>query len=662
VKLIRLHLTNFKGIKSFTLEADGKGVDIYGDNATGKTTLMDAFLWLLFGKDSANRKDFDIKTLDESGEPLHGLDHEVEAVLEIGGKHIKLKKVFKEKWTKKRGSAEALFSGHTTDYYIDDVPVKQKDYLDRIEQIATEDVFRLLTNPKYFNEQLHWQDRRQILLEICGDISDEEVIAADKKLSKLTEIMDGRAMDDYRAMLKAQQKKINEELKTIPVRIDEATRGLPDIEGLDAKKAADKLSSLKNSIKKKEQALVRIDSGGEIAEKTKQMRELEAGLQELQNERAAKIQKQIEQKRAEMNAIPFGALGEIVVHKKTLEGNEQVIEALSPKLQELRDRWHEVDGKTFAFKQSDTCPTCGQSLPAEQLQATREKALAEFNLQKAEELKNITQQGKDAKAELERLKTENMGLQTKIAKLQKQHEQDEKKVIAIRKEIERLQQQAVMPDEKYSKMADKVFELQKEIEDLKAGTQDEKNKLREKIEILEESAGDAEKILSTISLHEQGKKRIEELKKQEETLAAEYARLEEALFLTEEFVRSKVRLLEEKINSKFRMARFKMFNVLVNGALEETCETLYEGVSYSTNLNAGHLIIVGMDIIRTLSEHYGFCPPIFVDNAEAVTDLPKMDAQVIRLVKPEIETEAEREKYSKLVVKIEENEKIKEAV
>lgn len=660
MKLLKLNLKNFKGIRNFTLDAQGQNISVYGDNATGKTSLMDGFLWLLFGKDSQNRASFDVKTLDNSGVPLHGLDHEVEALLEVRGNRIMLKKVFREKWTKKRGSAEALFSGHTTDHYIDDVPVKQKDYLDRVEQIATEDVFRLLTNPKYFNEQLHWQDRRQILLEICGDISDTDVIASDKNLAKLTETMGEKAIDDYRAMLKAQQKKINEELKTIPVRIDEAARALPDIVGLDAEKAAEKLAALKNSIKEKGQALVRIDSGGEVAEKTKQLRELEAGLQELQNKHTAKIQEQIEQKRAEINAMPFDALSEIVVHKKALENNERAIKALSPALKELRDRWHVIDARTFEFEQSDTCPTCGQSLPVDQLQAARDKALAEFNLQKAEGLKNITQQGKDAKAALEGLQGKKVGLQREIAKLQRQHKQDEATVSAIRKEIEQLQKQAEHHPGK--EMLDDISRLQGEIEILKAGSQDEKTKRIREIEILEESARDAEKIISMISLHEQGQKRVEELKRQEETLAAEYAKLEEALFLTEEFVRAKVRLLEERINSKFRLARFKMFNVLVNGALEETCETLYGGVPYSTNLNAGHLIIVGMDIIRTLSEHYGFCPPIFVDNAEAVTDLPGMDTQVIRLIKPEIETDAEREKYSRLIVKIEEKKKIKEAV
>ena len=88
MKLIRLTLRNFKGIREFTLEARGRDIDVFGDNATGKTTLADAFMWLLFDKDSQNRKDFQIKTVDKHGNEIHGLDHEVEAVLEVNGQEI----------------------------------------------------------------------------------------------------------------------------------------------------------------------------------------------------------------------------------------------------------------------------------------------------------------------------------------------------------------------------------------------------------------------------------------------------------------------------------------------------------------------------------------------------------------------------------------------
>ena len=373
MKIMRLTLTNFKGVKDFTLNAQGENITVKGDNGAGKTTLFDAFTWLLFDKDSQNKAKFDIKTLDKNNNALHGLDHEVEAVLEIDGKQITLKKSFREKWQKKRGSAEQQFTGHTTDFYIDDVPVKQKDYLARIAKIADESIFKLLTNPRYFNEQLKWEQRREILLEVCGDISDEEVIVSDDKLAKLPEILGDHSLDEYKSIIKSQQKKINDELEKLPIRIDEATKGLPDIEGVDVERISEKVNLLKESIRKKEQELNRIDAGGEVAEKTKRLREVEAELQGIKNRHTAKLQGQISDKQRELNTLlsTVDTQSTISSKKRDLEYNNLRIESLEDEMAELRKDYIEENKKEFTFEQDDTCPTCGQKLPQEQLEEAR---------------------------------------------------------------------------------------------------------------------------------------------------------------------------------------------------------------------------------------------------------------------------------------------------
>ena len=184
VKLLSLHLENFKGIKKFTLDANGSNVRVFGDNAVGKTTLFDAFVWLLFDKDSQNKKDFSIKTLDNEGNVIHNLEHTVEGEFLIDSTVIKLKKVYKEKWTKKRGQPIAEFTGHTTDHFVDDVPINKKEYTAKVAEIVDEEVFKLLTSPTHFNEHLDWKKRRAILLEIAGEVTDQEVINSKSELSK----------------------------------------------------------------------------------------------------------------------------------------------------------------------------------------------------------------------------------------------------------------------------------------------------------------------------------------------------------------------------------------------------------------------------------------------------------------------------------------------
>src|SRR5699024_2857755 len=269
-----LKLTNFKGIKSFELNANGEDMKVFGENATGKTTIFDAFVWLLFGKDSQNSTQFEIKTLRD-GKPIHKLNHEVEATLLVNGQELTLKKVYKEKWTKKRGSVTESFSGHTTDYYIDGVPSKKKEYDEMIGSIVNEDVFKLLTNPLYFNEQLKWQDRRKTLLEIAGDITDEEIISSNESLAKLTEILGNRSIHDHKKVIAAKRKEINQELERIPIRIDEINRNLPDVSGLNKEEIETKLNDLSSKIDAKNEQINNLRNGSKVNEIKKQISDID---------------------------------------------------------------------------------------------------------------------------------------------------------------------------------------------------------------------------------------------------------------------------------------------------------------------------------------------------------------------------------------------------
>ena len=637
MKLLSLKLKNFKGIRDFALDAQGEDVSVYGDNATGKTTLMDSFLWLLFGKDSQDKKDFDIKTLDQDGNALPGLDHEVEGVLDLEGQTLTLKKIYKEVWTKKRGSATATFTGHTTDHFIDGVPVKKKEYEDKIAEIADESIFKLLTNPRFFNDQMHWQDRRKLLLEICGDVSDQEVIASDKALKALPEILGDRSMDKHRDYIRAQLTRVNKELQQIPIRIDEATRALPELPK-SGKAAYENELNILNSLKRDTEARrLRLESGGEIAEKQKALRELEAELLDMQNELRAGIMEQAKAERVSMERTrqQMDNLSATIRTKQNiLRDNQAEIERLEDRMAQLRGDWDREDKKAFSFEQDDTCPTCGQALPAEQLEAAREKALADFNQAKARKLEGITRQGKDDRARAGELALQNAGLEKEIQAAEEQLKELQQEEAKIRERLDELNAKAedTVNDPAYVEKATGKQILMDAIEALKAGNREAIAEIDAEIVELNTRLEAARLSLSAYEAHVKGEARIKELEAQERELAAEYECLEGELYLTEQFVRAKVRLLEDKINAHFEHARFKLFNVLVNGGVEECCETTYQGVPWGTGLNNGAQINVGIDIINTLSEHYGFSAPIFADNAESVTEIIPTDAQLIRLV------------------------------
>ncbi|NTU52257.1 MAG: AAA family ATPase [Chlorobiaceae bacterium] len=228
IRLRRLRLKNFKGVKSFMLyAAESDWVSIYGRNGSGKSTLADALSWLFFGKNQVGDTSFSVKTLDESGQEIHYLEHEVEAVLEVDGKELSLRKVMTEKWAKKRGSQSPEFGGHETTYFVHEVPRKQKEYQDEVAGLVREDLFRMLSSITYFNS-MRWQDRRKILLEVIGSIEDADVIAAHgDRFIEIPAIMDGRSYDDTIKMLRGRRPKIADELNVIPARVDEAKRSIP---------------------------------------------------------------------------------------------------------------------------------------------------------------------------------------------------------------------------------------------------------------------------------------------------------------------------------------------------------------------------------------------------------------------------------------------------
>lgn len=637
IQLVRLTLNNFKGIRHFVLDAAGENVKVYGDNATGKTTLFDAFIWLLFDKDSQNKKDFAIKTLDKNGNVLHNLDHEVEGVFLVDGKKLTLKKVFSEKWTKKRGSVQAEFTGHTTDYFIDGVPVKKKEYEELISNLIDENVFKLLTSPTYFNEQLKWQDRRKILLEVCGDITDEEVIACNKDLAELLDILNGRGIENHRKVIAARKKEINDQLQKIPVRIDEIHHNLPDLTGLDKEALEAEIATINAEIDEKQDLISNIRNGAAIAEKRKQIQEVELELIQIQQAHESGTKNEIYRLTARIQEEESNISllrSKIQNIESQIKYNEEYIDHIESQLQQWRKEWQEVNNQQFEHDENCTCPTCGQELPAEQIEAAREKALKQFNLEKARKLDEITAKGKNGAAQKQKLIEDNERLVKEKEKLTAEIERKQTGLEKMHEQLKAVESTIVDITEntEYMTKLKEKAEIQKEIADLQASANESIQAVQMEIIELKQKRDQLQADLGKFALIKQSEERIRELEEQERKLAEEFEKLEHQLYLIEEFIRTKVNLLEEKINNKFKFARFKLFEQQINGGLQEVCETLYEGVPYSSGLNNAAKINVGLDIINTLSDHYGFSAPIFIDNAEAVTQLIETNSQMISLI------------------------------
>lgn len=634
-----LRLRNFKGVEDFALSADRADATVQGDNAAGKTTLVDAWCWLLFGKDSYGRSDFEVKTLDSSGIARHGLEHEVTAKVWLmkddadTGYSTTLRKVYKERWTKRRGSAKAEFTGHTTDYFIDDVPIQKQQYDARVAEICDDKVWRLLTDPLEFSERLHWTDRRGILIDVCGGVSDEDVIASDRDLADLTEILERHTADERRKIVMARRRKINEELERIPVRIDEAARGKKDVESTveDVDVALAKAREARVAAQVR---VMEVESGGEAVKLRAKIAEARARVNEQVFEarraavnRHADLLKARDDLRLERQQLAR-QIDELV--GQGVRARESARE-IAADLHAARERRRLVDQEELVHDDETTCPTCKQPLPDEYIESAREEALASFNKRKAKLLRDLD-------LEIEQLAGqagEKTGVadeaDSKIAALKEMLSTIEGAVADAEAEEEKARPITLGAEDVAGDESTELKELSQQLEKLQADKRSAIDDAVSELNAITETISRLEGQRAAVKEAARVDERIDELKREERKLAAEYEELERELYLLDEFTKRKVRILEDRINANFEMARFKMFNVQVNGGLEECCEVLYDGVPYTRNLNHGARVQVGLDIVRTLQRHFGFSPPVWVDQAESITVLPTMNCQLIRL-------------------------------
>lgn len=638
IHLNKLTLKNFMGIRDFTLECDGQDVVVKGKNGAGKTTIANAFSWVLTGKDSAGNAPgtakFPVKTTDENNNPIHKLEHEAEVVLDIDGREMALKKVYKEKWTAKKGQSVKELTGHETKHFIDGVPLSEKEFQARLSKIADEKTFRLLTDPLYFSSGIEWKERRNLLFEICGDLTDEEVIASNPKLALLPQILDGRDIEDYKAIVKSAKKAAEKEKNGIPDRINENLRTLQSLGNVKDDGLQEKLAKKRQELQEKQQELARIESGGEVAELKKKLAEAEAELLTLKNEARGGVEKLIDDKRqklAEVNEKGQELSFEVKRIEGAIQENQKKVEQYDGKLYDLAIKWCQVDEREFTFEQSDNCPTCGQPLPEEQLEEARQKAEEEFNLKKAQELEKIDEEGQELSELIKSLKEENETLQKQLEETKEQLAETRKEYVAIQNEIASLQEQGQVDNPAITTKENQILDLQIAINDLKVGNQKSIDKVQGEINTIQAEIDNLEKAKANVETYQKTQARIKELEAEEKRLATEIERLNGEEWLMEEFVRAKCSLITDNINSHFKIAKFKLFDKLVNGALVEVCEVLGDGIPFNGGLNQGHQLLIGVDIINTLQKHFGIVAPIFIDRSESLTEPVETEAQLIRL-------------------------------
>ena len=621
MKLVQLNLQNFKGIEFGDFRFTNNTI-IRGDNATGKTTVFDALCWLLFGKDSLDRADFQIKTL-KNGEPVHNVNHMVQAAFDNeDGTGFTLKRIYREKYSNPRGG-EVKLTGHTTDYFINDVPSKEKEYKAFINNMINEDVFKLITNPLFFNEQYTWQNRRKLLLEMCGDVDDASVINSKDELKRLTELLNGRSVDEQRKIIASKKTAINKELDMIPVRIDEAVKCKPT--PLEAEqKLKDDIATIETAIKQLDEDKSVIVNGLDGAERTAKIREVKRKLadrkSQLMNEHTDKERRLEHEYKLSIVQLQMAESERDRYKDREYELDTQI------KQEEARIDKLQAEFDTFNKQQFDdeNCPTCGQPYPAEK----RAELEAMFNIQKATNLEEWQKLIDSAKALRQNYIEQKEIMQVKADGMSSQIEELSNTKDTKQKAMNEVGEVDLDNDVQVNDLKAELFMLELDEDNT---SDDQLKRIDSELSELADKRSTLQTELTKYDVIRDITKRINELEQEQQRLINEKNLVDETAFLLDEFVKAKVEMLEDTINKHFTITTFKMANVLVNGSVEDCCETMVDSVPYRSLNNAAR-INAGIDVINALTKFYKVNAPVFIDNAEAVTKFIDCKSQTIKLI------------------------------
>lgn len=635
IALKSLTIKNFRGIKSQLISFDLGVTNIFGANGSGKSTVMDAFLWLVFGKDSQDRKDHLIKTIDQDGVVIPKLEHEVSAILLIDNKEVVLSKTYKEKWVKKQGAKVAEMTGHEKTHLWNDVPLSETEYKAKIDSFLNESVFKLITNVNQFNS-IPWQERRSALFSLAGKVENADVIkqmvAGGVSLKGLASALDaGKSVSEFKKEISAGKKRLKAEIEAIPIRIDEIYISMPELDDYAALRAELATGEAEvqridyilrsESKKRKEQHDQQSAQADLLNSKKNQLKAIE--YQEMADKQRVESGRQLGKQRIESKITNLQEKGEQLA--STMKSRQGKVDALEAEIVATRAELKSRAAEVLEFDQDAfNCPVCLREFDGDKKEDIEATLDANFKLKRAKDLAEIQGRGKLLAQEITDGKAAIESIDVAIAQYNNE--------IVTLNTIQPATEENIAPKQsipEYQLLLSQIESLEKyhiiEFEELTDTALDTTKKS------LSIRGDEIKAILLNEQLLIDLDARVKELEAKQDGFSNQLNALEGEEFTIEEFTKTMISMVEDKINGMFSKVTFQMFKKNVNLGIEETCETLLKGTNYSV-LNTAGKMEAGLDIIGAFMKFYDVSGPIFLDNRESVTFIPDVDSQVINLI------------------------------
>ena len=618
-----LKIENFKGCKNREIQF-GSVTDIYGDNGTGKTTIADAFTWLLFDRDSSGSTKFGVRPRNEDKSLVNHVEIMVEGEFEVDGSQLSLKKVQKQNWVKKRGAGTQGLQGNKNEYEINGFPAKEKGFKEKVGEIIDDTTFRIVTDPRAF-AALDWKEKRKIIMQLVSEVTDEDVL----KSGDFSAIADDLAiapadkcLDKYKKSLL----KLKKDQSEIPTRIDEASRSIVEVDVADLELQKNALNEKLGAVRKD-----REDFSGKykrVSELNAEIMKIKLDMGDLERKHNADYQQHVRAARqkydAEVSRI-YDLESQKSLVGSTLSSRMETLKELKTELSTLGRKWTET--KHMSIDPSDTvCDKCGREYPEDK----KEEILQDFSRRKEQRLEEINAKGNTVKSKIQSVEKDIESFKEKLKEISDNLDKARKETEEKKAAMESIKQPGPVEE------LPEYVELEKKRQDINTelGSIDDGESYRQQLEIqergLKEELAEVEKNLALDHANEKLRDRILDLNKELKDVSQKIADCEAKILLLEKFTVRKMTMLSSRVDEKFSFVKINMFNTQINGGATETCDITVDGVNYS-DLNNAKKIQAGLDVIYALQQLYQIKAPIFIDNRESVTSIPENGTQIINM-------------------------------
>lgn len=648
IKLIRMELRNFKGVAQAEYDF-GDRADISGGNGSGKSTIFEAYLWCLFDKNPAGNTP-KVQPYDTANEIKHQLTTSVRLYIELDGNPLIAERTLKEEWVKPRGTTELVCKGTKSEYAVNEVPMSKAQYNAKLADIMPLDKWFILSSIGIIPAME--QKACRAALQAIAPAIDEQTLAQPFP-AVLDALARGLNIDELQATTKQTKSRAKTELDGIPAALEaqDRLRVEDDFAAIEAKLAETKMDIAARQIEleqlqtlgddaarvAKEQETANLRT--ELARLNAQISERETAAQTTYTTARAKYEQQLQTLAAESHGISQRTM----VSQQTAKRYLQLIEDEKKRIAALRDQWTAKNAETYEVPELQTvCPTCGQPLPGERIAEALEKATQAWNADKVKALQAIQHEAEECKKRIADYKAAN-------AQAAERDKADYDRAQAIADEVKEANHalDTLVPPAKaltlcieYQNALAKKQEVEQQLAQRAAtGVNDSEptaqSQQREAItQAIVSLQRLREDLLRRLAARDTNRRIDEErarLEERQRTLADTVAQAEGVEQQIIAYRKAKIMAVENGVSSLFTMAHWKMYEPNVtNDGEKEICQAIINGIPYDQQNHATQ-VNAAIDIVNGFARAYDVSLPLFIDNAESVTDIIPTNGQCITM-------------------------------